>query len=104
MRLRSPWWLVAVLTLCAAPALAQTKKPNLYQLTGNELHGKPHLTYQDARGTLSFAGPDIRTVATDIGDGITCIHRFSLVPIGNQGQAQMYTFTALEGTASFVQF
>jgi hypothetical protein len=36
--------------------------------------------------------------------GITTIHRFSVVPIFNQGQVETYTETQLEGTAELVSF
>ena len=51
--------------------------PNLYQLSGHHLHvtfstsgidGKPHLTYQDAHHSLSFAGDQIRVVECDVGN------------------------------------
>jgi hypothetical protein len=37
-------------------------------------------------------------------EGITTIHRFSIVPVFNQGQTELYTVTPLTGTASFVVF
>ena len=37
-------------------------------------------------------------------EGITTIHRFSIVPAFNQGQTELYTVTPLIGTASFVNF
>lgn len=37
-------------------------------------------------------------------DGITTVHRFSVVPALNSGQTELYTFTALNGTASLVVF
>lgn len=37
-------------------------------------------------------------------EGITTIHRFSVVPALNQGQTELYTVTPLTGTASFVEF
>ena len=37
-------------------------------------------------------------------EGITTIHRFSIVPAFNQGQTELYTVTPLTGTASFVVF
>lgn len=131
--------------MAAAPS-----SPNLYQLQGSHLHvtyattgidGKPHVTYQDASQTLSFAGDEIRTLSSEIGDlvsvsirrtidagstsftllvphvnlgqarsvhiateGITTIHRFSVVPAFNQGQTELYTVVALTGTASLVAF
>lgn len=50
--------------------------PNLYQLSGNNLHvtyatsgidGRPHVHYQDTLHNLNFSGTDIRTVACDLG-------------------------------------
>ena len=50
--------------------------PNLYQLSGTNLHvsystsgidGKPHFSYQDAQHNLSFIGNDIRAVECDLG-------------------------------------
>lgn len=37
-------------------------------------------------------------------EGITTLHRFSVVPVFNQGQTELYTVTPLAGTASFVNF
>ena len=37
-------------------------------------------------------------------EGITTIHRFSILPAFNQGQTELYTVTPLPGTASFVNF
>ncbi len=37
-------------------------------------------------------------------EGITTIHRFSIVPAFNQGQTELYTVAPLTGTASFVNF
>ncbi|MGH3831449.1 MAG: hypothetical protein ACRDRS_13545 [Pseudonocardiaceae bacterium] len=37
-------------------------------------------------------------------EGITTIHRFSLVPVFNLGQTELYTVTPLTGTASFINF
>ncbi len=58
-------------------------QPNLYQLSGGQLHvsylthsgpatpqfpqGPPHFTYQDASQTLSFSGSDIQVVETALG-------------------------------------
>ena len=36
--------------------------------------------------------------------GITTVHRFSVVPVGNQGQTELYTGTQLSSTASHVMF
>jgi hypothetical protein len=50
--------------------------PNLFQLSGNNLHisystsgidGKPHFSYQDGQHNLNFIGDDIRTVEGDLG-------------------------------------
>ncbi len=37
-------------------------------------------------------------------EGITTIHRFSLVPQFNKGQTELYTITRLTGTAQLVSF
>jgi hypothetical protein len=37
-------------------------------------------------------------------EGITTIHRFSIVPAFDQGQVELYRVTPLTGTASFVDF
>jgi hypothetical protein len=37
-------------------------------------------------------------------DGVTTIHRFSVVAAFNQGQTELYSFVHLTGTASFVLF
>jgi len=36
--------------------------------------------------------------------GITTLHRFSLVPSFNRGQTELYTVTALTGTAEAINF
>ncbi len=50
--------------------------PNLYQLSGSNLHisystsgidGKPHFSYQDTQHNLSLTGDDIRAVECDLG-------------------------------------
>ena len=56
----------------AAPVIA----PNMFQLSGKDLHiiyatrgsdGRPHLTYQDHTRTLEFSGNEIRSVETELG-------------------------------------
>jgi hypothetical protein len=37
-------------------------------------------------------------------DGITTMHRFSVVPILNQGQIELYSVTKLSGSAEMVAF
>lgn len=37
-------------------------------------------------------------------EGITTIHRFSIAPVFDQGQAELYTITPLTGTARLVFF
>lgn len=37
-------------------------------------------------------------------EGITTVHRFSIVPAFNQGQTELYHFTPLSGTANQVAF
>jgi hypothetical protein len=58
------------------PMSAPFVSPNLYQLSGNNLHinystsgvdGKPHFNYQDAHKSLSFTGNEIRTEESDLG-------------------------------------
>lgn len=53
-----------------------TVTPNLYQLSGHQLHvtyspsgidGKPSMTYQDTHQSKSFKGDEIRTVECDLG-------------------------------------
>lgn len=124
--------------------------PNLYQLSGNNLHvtystsgidGKAHFHYQHAQQNLNFIGDEIRTVECDLGtvvsvtiqltvdsgstsfsvliprvnltpgesahirtEGITTIHKFSIVPALNRGQLDLYTVAVLRGTASQVAF
>ncbi len=135
----------------AEPKPAQASAPDLFVLSGGDLHvsystsgidGRPHLTYQDAHRTLSFTGDQIRAVEVpDLGtvvsvtlvltadsgsttfsllvprvrlpggqpvpvstEGITAVHRFSLIPALNQGQTDAYRVTRLAGTASLVFF
>lgn len=37
-------------------------------------------------------------------EGITTLHRFSMIPAFNKGQTELYSSTALKGTAQFVVF
>ena len=37
-------------------------------------------------------------------EGITTIHRFSVVPAFNKGQTELYSAATLRGTAQFVLF
>jgi len=37
-------------------------------------------------------------------EGITAVHRFSIIPALNRGQTEVYSFTRLSGTAEFVEF
>jgi len=125
--------------------------PNLYQVQGGGIHavysttgidGKPHFSYQDAQGTHSFSGDQIKVAKTPIGDlvtvtirltpdsgsttfsllvptvnltgpghpspisieGITTIHRFSIVPNFLVGQTELYHVTTMVGTANQVAF
>jgi hypothetical protein len=134
----------------AGPTAAFTT-PNLYQVHGGGIHvtysttgfdGKPHFTYQDAQGSHSFSGDQIKAVKTPIGDlvtvtirptvdsgstsfsllvpvvnltgpghpapvrteGITTVHRFSIVPAFNQGQTELYHVTTMIGMANQVVF
>ncbi len=47
------------------------------------------------------AGPGSVSISTD---GITTMHRFSVVPVLNHGQREFYTVTPMTGTASHVVF
>jgi hypothetical protein len=56
--------------------MQQTVTPNLYHLTGHQLHityatsgidGKPSLTYQDTHAARAFRGDEIRSVECDLG-------------------------------------
>jgi hypothetical protein len=124
--------------------------PNLYQLTGRQLHitystsgvdGKPHFSYQDAQQSHDFAGDEIRVVECDLGSvvsvyilrtfdsgstsfslfvpkvglvdgapqtlhtqGVTTIHKFSILPPFNVGQKDLYHVASLHGTAANVVF
>ena len=130
----------------ASPFIA----PNLYQVSGHNIHvtysttgidGKPHFHYQDPHLSKDFSNTEIRTVATEIGtlvtvtirmtvdagstsftllvptvnmnagetitihtEGITTVHRFSIVGPFNHGQTETYSVTALSGTARNVKF
>ena len=133
-----------------AKKAASTKKPTLYQLSGDKIQitystssfaGPPLLHYQDASQNLQFMGKDIRTLDTELGtlvtvtlnltpdlgstsftlliphvglglsdsahivtDGITTLHRTSIIGPALQGQTDFYTFHRLQGTAAFVVF
>jgi hypothetical protein len=58
--------------------------------------------------TFSVLIPDVGLDATNSApihaEGITTIHRFSVIPIFNRGQRENYTVSALSGTARFVVF
>lgn len=93
--------------------------PNLFHLSGAHVHvtyassgvdGKAHLTYQDAAQTLTFAGDQIRAVATDAGTLLSVTLRmtvdsgstsFSLliprtqVPVGESAPIHTLSITAL---------
>jgi hypothetical protein len=49
---------------------------------------------------LTSPGQDAHVFA----EGITTVHRFSVVPAFNQGQIELYRFTPLSGTANQVAF
>jgi hypothetical protein len=51
--------------------------------------------------TVNLGSSNQATIHTE---GITTIHRFSVVPLFNQGQTELYSVTPLTGTASFVNF
>jgi hypothetical protein len=133
------------------PTTSATVQPNLYQLSGHDLHvtysrtsftGQPQFIYQDHTQSRTFRGTQIDVVdvgalgevvsvtiaqTPDLGsttfsllvpfinliggstalvhtEGITTMHRTSLAPPLNQGQRETYVVTALQGTATQVQF
>jgi hypothetical protein len=133
-----------------AKKAASTKKPTLYQLSGDRIQitystssfaGPPLFHYHDATQTREFKGKEIRTVDTELGtlvtvtlnltpdlgstsftlliphvglglsdsahivtDGITTLHRTSIIGPALQGQTDFYTVHRLQGTAAFVVF
>ena len=66
------------------------------------------LTVDSGSTTFSLLIPQVnlpnqpRASAPVTTDGITTFHRFSLVPVLNEGQREFYMVTPLTGTASFV--
>ena len=85
--------LFAAVFVCAgrlAHAQAGSKQlvaPNLYELSGGQLHigystssinGQPHFTYKDGAQTLSFTGSQIRTAKTEIGTLVTVTIRMTV--------------------------
>ncbi|MCX7092959.1 MAG: hypothetical protein NTY50_05865 [Methylobacter sp.] len=57
-----------------------TTQPNIYELTGNNIHisystggldGLAHFTYRSGKKTLNFKGDQIRTIGTEIGTLVT---------------------------------
>jgi hypothetical protein len=64
----------------AATTTAIPEQPNLYKLTNRNMHvvysttsltGEPRLSYRDRNLSLSFAGDEIRVLATEIGQQVT---------------------------------
>ena len=51
--------------------------------------------------TVNLGPSNHATIHTE---GITTIHRFSIIPMFNQGQTELYSVSPLTGTASFVIF
>jgi hypothetical protein len=47
---------------------------------------------------------DQATSVPIVTEGITTLHRFSIVPALNHGQTELYTVVRLTGTASAVEF
>jgi len=110
-----------------APDMYQLQGAQLHiTYSTTSFDGKPRFVYQDATeigtlvtvtirmtidtGSTSFTllvptvnlGPSNH--ATIHTEGITTIHRFSIIPMFNQGQTELYSVSPLTGTASFVIF
>ena len=67
------------------------------------------LTVDSGSTTFSLLLPSVNlnqphTVAHIKTEGITTLHKFSLIPALNQGQTELYTVAKLTGTAQFVLF
>ncbi len=67
-----------------------------------------HVTVDTGSASFSLLVPHVNLgqnyqgkIATE---GITTLHRFSVVPRFNQGQTESYTVSHLTGTAKFVEF
>lgn len=80
--------LLVISTVNLASAQANTQQqvvtPNVYELTGSQLHityattskdGQPYFSYQDGSQKLSFKGADIRQEKSEIGTLVTVIIR-----------------------------
>ena len=74
-------------TATVTPTVTATVTPNLFQLSGDQLHvtysttgidGKPHLTYQDTHQSKSFRGDEIRTVECDLGTLVSVTLRLTV--------------------------
>jgi hypothetical protein len=52
--------------------------------------------------TVNLTAPDHPSPVETL--GITTIHRFSILPVLNQGQTELYTITPLGGTAAHLEF
>ncbi|MDZ8186006.1 MAG: hypothetical protein RMX96_14280 [Nostoc sp. ChiSLP02] len=76
---------VTLTAISVIPCHAETRTPNLYNLTGynnrgakiqvnyssSSITGKPLFTYRDQKQTLNFSGSDIRTTELEIGTLVT---------------------------------
>jgi hypothetical protein len=52
--------------------------------------------------TVNLTAPGVpASISTE---GVTTVHRFSVIPAFNRGQTELYTFTPLSGTAEQVVF
>ncbi len=75
---------------------------------GSIVSVRTHLTVDAGSTTFSVLIPRVNLVAghpTSIStEGITAVHRFSIVPIFNKGQLDTYTVTPLKGVAEHVVF
>ena len=52
--------------------------------------------------TVNLTAPDHPSPIETV--GITTVHRFSILPIFNQGQTELYSVTLLSGSASHLEF
>lgn len=66
------------------------------------------LTVDSGSTTFSLLVPTVNLDKTHqahiVTEGITTLHRFSVIPALNQGQTEFYTVTKLTGTAQLVAF
>jgi hypothetical protein len=68
-------------------AQIQIVEPNLYELSGNDIHitystsgidGKPHFSYQDPQLTHNFSGDQIRRVVSEVGTLVSVTLRLTI--------------------------